>query len=97
VKTKAVNVTVAAPGATATVAATTQSQFEPPTVILARNGIVTWNFAMLHNVTWTGAAPTGGNIPDQATGSASRTFPTAGTYDYRCTLHAGMSGRVTVQ
>lgn len=96
-KTKTVAVTVAVPGQTAAVAATLQSQFDPPTVVIAPNGTVTWTFAMLHNVTFTGIAPTGGNIPDQSTGSASRTFPTAGIYDYRCTIHAGMNGRVTVQ
>jgi plastocyanin len=96
-KTRTVNVTVSLPGQTATVAATANSTFDPPTVVIAPNGTVTWTFAMLHNVTFTGAAPTGGNIPDQATGSVQRTFPTAGTYDYRCTIHAGMAGRVTVQ
>jgi plastocyanin len=96
-KTKTVNVTVSLPGQTATVAATTSSTFDPSNVIIVPNGTVTWTFAMLHNVTWAGAAPTGGNIPEQATGSVQRTFPTAGVYNYNCTLHAGMSGRVTVQ
>ena len=27
----------------------------------------------------------------------SRTFPTAGTFPYRCTIHAGMSGAVVVK
>ena len=30
-------------------------------------------------------------------GSFSRTFPAAGTFDYRCTLHPGMTGSITVQ
>jgi plastocyanin len=96
-KTKTVNVTVSVPGQAASVAATTGSQFDPSTVVIATGGTVTWTFAMLHNVTFTGTAPTGGNIPDTATGSVQRTFAAAGTYDYRCTLHSGMSGRVTVQ
>jgi plastocyanin len=96
-KTKAVTVTVAVPGQTATVAATANSTFEPGTVVIAPNGTVTWTFALTHNVTWTSGAPTGGNIPDTGSGSVQRTFPTAGTFDYRCTLHAGMNGRVTVQ
>ena len=97
VKTKTVNVTVAVPGQAANVTATTGSQFEPKTVTIAPGGSVTWTFQMLHNVTFSGAGPTGGNIPDQSTGSASRTFPTAGTYNYSCTIHGGMTGTVTVQ
>lgn len=96
-KTKAVTVTISAPGQTAAVTATANSTFDPSNVVIAPTGTVTWTFALLHNVTWTGAAPTGGNIPDQSTGTAQRTFPTAGVYDYRCTIHAGMAGRVTVQ
>ena len=97
VKTKTVNVTVAAPGQSANVTATSGSQFEPKTVTISPGGSVTWTFQMLHNVTFTGASPAGGNIPEQSTGSASRTFPTAGTYNYNCTLHGGMTGTVTVQ
>jgi plastocyanin len=68
-------------------------------VSIAAGGSVTWQFSgARHNVTFTGAAPTGGNIPDQTPGaSVSRTFPLRGTYDYACTNHSGMTGRVTVQ
>jgi plastocyanin len=96
-KTKTVTVTVAAPGQAANVTATGSSTFDPQTVTIVPNGTVTWTFQALHNVTFTGTAPTGGNIPDQQSGSVARTFATAGTYDYRCTIHAGMTGRVTVQ
>ena len=49
-------------------------------------------------MTFSGAAPTGGNVPDtDSGGSATRTFSTAGTYDYQCTRHSGMTGRVVVQ
>jgi plastocyanin len=96
-KTKDVDVTVSAPGQTATVNATAGNQFDPQTVIIAPGGTVTWNFAALHNVTFSGAgAPA--NITDKSTGSDGRTFPTAGTYNYICTIHGqGMSGVVRVQ
>jgi plastocyanin len=58
---------------------------------------VTWTFAETHNVTFNAAAPTGGNIPDTPSGSVSRTFPAAGSFPYRCTLHAGMNATVNVQ
>ena len=94
-KTQTVNVTVTIPGATATVDATAGNQFNPETVAITRNGTVTWTFQALHNVTFGAGAP--GNITDRSSGSASITFPTAGTFNYSCTIHAGMTGKVVVQ
>jgi plastocyanin len=83
---------------TATVT-TVNVSFSPATVTIAAGGSVTWQISgATHNVTFAGAAPTGGNVPDtDSGGSASRTFATAGSYDYRCTRHDGMTGRVVVQ
>jgi len=36
-------------------------------------------------------------ISDRSSGSQSRTFKSAGTYRYACTLDPGMSGRITVR
>ena len=95
-KTQNVDVTVSASAPTsANVAATASSQFTPQTVTIARNGTVTWTFAILHNVSFT-TANSPQNIPDTGTGSVSRTFPTAGTFAYQCTIHPGMTGSVTV-
>lgn len=78
--------------------ATVGDTFSPSCVTIAAGGSVTWTFNALHNVSWqSGGSPTGGNIPDQASGTASRTFPIAGNFAYTCTLHAGMNGRVVVQ
>jgi plastocyanin len=85
-------------GATKTVT-TPNETFSPSEVTIPAGGSVTWQFSgARHNVTFQGAAPSGGSIPDQDAGtSASRTFALAGTYNYLCTRHAGMSGRVIVQ
>jgi plastocyanin len=85
-------------GSTATVT-TPNATFSPSDVAIPAGGSVTWQFSEArHNVTFQGATPAGGNIPDQEPGtSASRTFAAAGTYNYVCTRHSGMAGRVTVQ
>jgi plastocyanin len=76
------------------------TSFSPATVTIRAGGTVTWQFtgSTRHNVTFSGTAPTGGNIPDtDAGGTAQRTFSTTGTYAYSCTRHSGMNGTVTVQ
>jgi plastocyanin len=99
--TASVTVTTTAPppvASTATVTTPTIA-FSPGTVTIAPGGSVTWQISgATHNVTFDGAAPTGGNVGDTSPGgSATRTFPVAGTYDYHCTRHNGMTGRVVVQ
>ncbi|HEU4882803.1 MAG TPA: Ig-like domain-containing protein [Longimicrobium sp.] len=100
-----VNVTVGgtttppSPPTTATVT-TPGTSFSPAAVTIRAGGTVTWQFtgSTRHNVTFSGTAPTGGNIPDtDAGGTAQRTFATTGTYAYSCTRHSGMNGTVTVQ
>jgi plastocyanin len=96
-KTQTVTVTVAVPGATGSVDATTQNSFDPKSVTITRGGTVTWTFATLHNVTFdTQGAP--GNIADKSSGAAALTFPNAGTFNYHCTIHGqGMNGTIVVQ
>jgi plastocyanin len=90
--------TVAAPGAAATVQATTSLQFDPAQVDITAGGTVTWQFSTItHNVTFTSnGAGTPANVGDATSTSAARTFTTAGTFAYHCTLHAGMNGTVVV-
>jgi plastocyanin len=77
------------------VAATASSTFTPAQIVVARNGSVSWSFAIEHNVTFdTPNSPA--NIGNTATGSVARTFATAGTFAYHCTIHAGMAGSVIV-
>jgi plastocyanin len=82
---------------TAAVDATGESSFSPTRVDIAQGGTVTWTFgATAHNVTFGSAAPPCGNIAASTNTSVGRTFPTAGTFEYVCTLHAGMTGSVVV-
>ena len=96
-KTRDIAVTVSAPGLAASVNATAQNQFNPETVVIAPGGQVTWQFAAQHNVTFSAAnAPE--DIGNRSSGSEARTFPSAGTFDYICTIHgSGMNGTVRVQ
>jgi plastocyanin len=73
--------------------------FAPKSVSIARGSKVTFAFrddGTTHNVTSTGRKRFK-RISDRASGSPSRTFSSAGTYRYVCTLHPGMSGRITVR
>ena len=81
----------------ASVTATTSQTFDPSSVEIAAGGTVTWTFqSVTHNVTFDSQAPQGGNIGNSTNTSVSRTFSASGTYNYHCTLHAGMSGTVVV-
>lgn len=71
-------------------------QFLPPTVDVSQGGSVTWTFGPIHHTVsfTTAGAPL--DVPELENGSASRTFPTAGSYSYRCAFHSSMSGLVRV-
>jgi plastocyanin len=81
---------------TATVTAGTSQTFSPRSVDIAAGGMVTWNFGTLaHNVTFaSGDAPD--DVPATANDQVPRPFPAAGTFNYVCTIHPGMSGTVVV-
>lgn len=76
--------------------------FDPGNLSVAAGTTVTWNWVggNQHNVTWVAA---GGPAPSttQTSGSYTRAFSAAGTYQYYCTVHgsptSGMRGVVTVQ
>ena len=74
------------------------SSFDPNATTIRRGGTVTWNNSSgtAHNVTFdTNGSPS--NISDMSTGSASRTFNSAGTFHFHCSNHGGMSGTIVVQ
>ena len=71
------------------------NQFTPPAIQVTAGTTVTWSFDdrfVPHDVTgdgWTSGDP-------KSSGTFTHTFDRPGTYDYRCTLHDGMDGRVVV-
>lgn len=100
-KATTVNVTVTGALATAAavVAGANSNDFQPNLVAVARGGTVTWTFpGITHNATFAAAAGAPANIPNTGNQVAGvpRTFATAGTFNYDCTLHAGMTGTVVV-
>lgn len=73
-------------------------QFHPADILVSAGATVTWSNQdnLAHNVTFANGTIT--SIGDFSSGSKSTTMPsTPGTYSYRCTIHAGMNGTVTVQ
>jgi plastocyanin len=69
--------------------------FNPSAVTVPVNGTVAWQWnsgGVAHNVTFADGSTSG----DRTSGSFERTFSTAGAFNYQCTIHPGMAGRVDV-
>jgi len=87
------------PPMAAAVNATSLNTFTPANVAIGVGGTVTFTFGDVpHNVFFDNS-PAG--APDPITGananmSMSRTFTTAGTFEYDCHIHPGMKGTVVV-
>lgn len=81
-----------APVATAQVSVT-DDRFQPAAAEVPAGTEVTWTWEgdNLHNVTANGFSS---DVQDE--GTFRHTLDQAGTYRYRCTLHAGMEGAVVV-
>lgn len=85
-----------------TVVSVSDNSFSPASATVAPGGTVRWNWlgSAQHNVTWVNPAGTS-NSPTQSSGTFTRNFSNAGTFDYFCTIHgtatSGMRGSVVVQ
>ncbi len=71
--------------------------FSPTNITVAPNGTVTWNWnsgGVIHDVTF---VTDGSKSGPKSSGTFQKTFPTAGTFNYFCSIHGqAMSGTVTV-
>lgn len=80
-----------------TVDATTFATFSPTAVDIAVGGTVTFSLKSLtHNVTFASMAGAPADVPSGNNMNVNRVFMTAGTFNYMCTLHGGMTGTVRV-
>jgi plastocyanin len=74
--------------------------FDPASRTVSVGATVSWQWSGTHqhNVTWVVAST---NSATQTTGTFMRTFATAGSYVYYCTIHGtpttGMQGTIVVQ
>jgi len=72
------------------------NSFTPANIVVAVGSTVTWTWtagSSAHNVTFGDGTQSG----DKSSGATyTRTFSTAGSFNYTCPLHAGMNGTVKV-
>jgi len=75
----------------------TTTAYSPNPIVMAVGGTATWknNDSVAHTATASDGTWDSGSLAPGA--SFSRTFPAAGTFQYKCTIHPGMVGTVTVQ
>ncbi|MDQ2666007.1 MAG: plastocyanin/azurin family copper-binding protein [Gemmatimonadota bacterium] len=96
------NTTPTIPGSTSPVATTSVSiantAFAPSNIEVASGAVVTFtnNDAITHNVTFANSAI--GTTGNYTSGAKTLTMPAAaGAYTFKCTIHALMTGTVTVK
>lgn len=84
-------------GSTSNSITVANNSFSPSATTVAVGTTVTWTWAqgsVTHNVTFSDGTASA----DMSSGTYSRTFNTAGTYSYTCTIHgSAMSGTITVK
>ena len=86
-----------AAGVTGNAATIKNFAFRPMTLTVRAGTTVTWTNqdSSTHTVTAVAGGFDSGNMPQGMT--FSHTFPSAGTYAYRCNIHQYMTGSVIVQ
>ncbi len=93
------SVTFTTTATTVTTVNVADNSFTPNAVTITKGTAVNWAWVgttSAHNVTFANTPGKPANIGDMTSGSMQRTFDTAGTFNYQCTNHAGMTGSVTV-
>ena len=85
------------PGNVAAVVTMQQNTFTPAQTTIRAGQSVMWDFGSeQHNVIFQNRTGRPNDIQTTASQQVTRTFGTAGTFPYDCTLHPGMSGTVIV-
>ncbi len=88
--------TPAAPAANQVIA-TASSAFNPLTITVTKGTDVTFTFeSVTHNVAFDAVSGAPANVGNTTNASVIRTFATAGSFGFQCTLHGGMRGTVVV-
>jgi plastocyanin len=85
---------------------TVSNTFSPSALTVTAGTTVNWqnDASTPHNATWNDAAGRSaalagdgtGDITDFNAGTHSRLFSTPGVYGFKCTIHPGMNGTLTV-
>jgi plastocyanin len=80
----------------ARVTATSGIAFDPNAVTIPAGDTIYYTFQTVqHNVVFdTPGNP--GDVPNTASATVKRKFPTAGAFNYHCSIHPSMTGTVTV-
>lgn len=90
--------TLTAPSNATTIIAKANYTFTPPWTSVPVGSTMTFQFeGVAHTITFSAiiGAPT--NVASTANGSATRTFTSKGVFNYTCSNHSFMTGRITVQ
>jgi plastocyanin len=82
-----------------TVIARTGNNFDPPSLTVTVGTTVSFTFESVgHNVTFNAVNGRPADISgSNSSTTITRTFSTAGTFGYQCTIHGGMTGTIVVQ
>ena len=87
-------VLLVAPANSATTVSVKDNFFSPKGATVGKGGTVTWKWGgrLVHNVTFRST-----HSKTQSKGSFSVKFNNKGKFAYRCTIHPGMVGTITVK
>jgi plastocyanin len=87
-----------APSTATTIVGKSNFSFTPVWTRVPAGSTVTFTFeSVAHAPTFTGALGSPANIAATANASVTRVFTTKGIYNYTCTVHTFMTGRITVE